>query len=487
MKEPRAIAWKLRKKSMDAWYRWAGVAGVSVLLFLVLNWPARAQPPVSSLAAADGAQKPSAESAPEAAPAAHGLLQGLGEDATGPDDAAPEEEAEAEGRLPALSRRMRPLLVPENPRIDSAQRYFLTRQRSVMEAGYRRAGRYMPLIRAVLAEEGLPPQLAYLAALESNFDPLARSPAHAVGLWQFMDDTARRYGLRVSQPWYDERLDPVYSTRAAARLLGILYDRFGSWDMALAAYNAGDGRIRRAIRRAGQPPGGQDFWSLRRLPRETKGYVPAFYALLRIYENPWTHGLASVEQEPQLKLEAVVLDFPASLADLAQRLDVPAHLLRGLNPAWKRGFMPPTATDPVLLHVPAGHGQRAANVLAANPPALVRWRTHKVARGESLAEIARGYGISERELTDMNRVRKPGRPAAGQELLLPLPASVASVQAAEPAANGGVRAVHRVRPGETLAAIARLYGVSPGSLRQWNDLEGGGVAPGLELVVVLPQ
>jgi len=485
---------------MDAWLRGAALAGPTVFVLLAWFSSVHAQSTAPSLAPPPGTQRPGAEEVSTA----HDLLRGLGEDATGPDDASSDEDADAEeppawmdfravtrftaerrGSLPPPARRDRPFVVPENLRIDSAQRYFVTRQRAALEAGYRRAGRYLPLIRSVLAEEGLPPQLAYLAAVESNFDPFARSSANAVGLWQFMADTARRYGLRVALPWYDERLDPVYSTRAAARLLAGLYDRFGSWDLALAAYNAGDGRIRRAIRKAGQAPGGQDYWSLRRLPRETKGYVPAFYALHRIYDRPWSHGLLGAEQEPPLQLEAVMLDFPASLADLAQRLEIPAHLLRGLNPAWRRGFIPPTSREPVLLHVPAGQGKRVAGVLAATPPEQLRWRTHKVAKGETLAEIARGYGVVEREVIELNRLRAPGRPAIGHELILPLAAPSAPARTVE-SVSEGVRAVHRVRNGETLAAIAQLYGVSQGNLRRWNDIAEG-VAPGLELVVLLPR
>ncbi|HEX7927673.1 MAG TPA: lytic transglycosylase domain-containing protein, partial [bacterium] len=234
----------------------------------------------------------------------------------------------------------RPLLIPDNKRVDSVVRYFLTKRRRVLEVGYRRSTRYLSTIRTIFTEAGIPPKLAYLAAVESNYNPIAHSRARAAGMWQFMSFTAKKYGLKVRLPWYDERLDPVYSTRAAARLLAYLHDEYGSWELALAAYNAGEGRVNRAIRRAQQPEGQEDYWTLRRLPRETKGYVPAFFALARIYEDPETYGLDHLEQDPEVELEAIEIDVSTSLAELAKLVDIPYEELRRLNPAWKRGFIP---------------------------------------------------------------------------------------------------------------------------------------------------
>ncbi len=401
----------------------------------------------------------------------------------------------------------RPLVVPDNKHVDSVARYFLTRKRKVLEAGYRRSSRYLPTIRAIFAEEGIPRELAYLAAVESNYNPTARSHARAAGLWQFMTGTARKFGLRVQQPWYDERLDPVYSTRAAARLLAYLHDTFGSWELALAAYNAGEGRVNSAIRRARQPAGEENFWTLRRLPRETKGYVPSFFALARIYDAPETYGLAALEQEAPLELEAVQIEIATSLAELAQRLDVPLEDLRRHNPAWKRGFVPPTVAGaglgPVLLHVPRGHGGRVAEILAKNPPRPVTWRTHTVAKGETLSEIAQVYGVSLRELLAVNALRTARLLSVGQVIALPVPAGGAAAAAppsappaavaaraapeAESAGPKRVKAVHVVQSGESLWSIAQQYGVALGDLKRWNGLRGSRLLPDHELIVFLAR
>lgn len=387
----------------------------------------------------------------------------------------------------------RPFVVPTNDKVDAVTQYFHTRRRRILEQGYRRSGRYVPMIQKVFAEAGIPEELAYLAAVESNYNPKARSRSRAVGLWQFMASTGRTFGLRVNLPWYDERLDPVYSTRAAARLLAYLHDTYGSWELALAAYNAGEARVNRAIRRSRQPEGEEDFWTLHRLPRETKGYVPSFFALARIYHDPKRYGLAELEQELPLELEAVKIEVATTLADLAQRIAVPVEDLRRLNPAWKRGVIPPVVDLPVLLHVPTGLGPKLAASLAKQPPTPVAWRVHTAGPGDTLARIAREYGVTLSEVKGLNP-RQAKRLAVGQPVTLPLSADAPSVPAELLAAaanpefpDHGTRTVHRVRSGESLWIIARRYGVATSDLKRWNDLDSNRLLPDLDLVVFLPQ
>jgi membrane-bound lytic murein transglycosylase D len=413
-------------------------------------------------------------------------------------------------------RKARPLIQPEHKKVDQALKYFVSRRRAILEQGYRRSGRYLAMIQQIFAEEGIPAELAILAAVESNYNPIAHSRARAAGLWQFMRGTAKKYGLRVNLPWYDERLDPVYSTRAAARLLADLHDAFGNWELALAGYNAGEGRVSRAIRRARQPEGEENFWTLRRLPRETRGYVPSFFALSRIYAEPAKYGLDGIEQDAPPALDtvkdAVKIEKPTTLEELARRLELPREELARLNPAWKRGVIPPVRFEPVLVHVPRGQGERLTASLASEPLPDVNWREHLVAKGETLSAIARMYRVPLAELTQMN----PGRArrlAAGQTVLLPLQTGQAAWIAAredapaprsksgkKPAAPGaGNRAmarvagadrvplsVHRVQEGDTLWAIALRYGVSVPQVRRWNGLRGSNLAPGRDLIVQNP-
>lgn len=413
---------------------------------------------------------------------------------------------------PAPAHQLRPLVVPEHRKVDQALRYFLTRRRAVLEQGYRRSGRFLPMIRQIFAEEGIPVELAYLAAVESNYNPAAHSRAKAAGLWQFMRGTARLYGLRVNLPWYDERLDPVYSTRAAARLLADLHDTFGNWELALAGYNAGMGRVSRAIRRARQPEGEENFWTLRRLPRETRGYVPSFFALARIYADPEKYELSGLELDQPTAIDAVKIERPTTMEELARRLDLPREELVRLNPAWKRGVIPPARFEPVLLHVPQGQGERLTASLAQEPLPAVNWREHVVARGDTLSGIARMYRVPLKELLQMNQGAQR-RLSIGSTVLLPVPQGAAgwpavaddesaprqprrsrsAVPAAALAANVGdppaaplPGSTYRVQSGDSLWSISQRHGVTVQQLKRWNRIRGSRLQPDRVLIVQNP-
>jgi membrane-bound lytic murein transglycosylase D len=403
----------------------------------------------------------------------------------------------------------RPLVVPEHRKVDQVLHYYVTRRRFVLEQGYKRSGRYLPMIQQIFEEEGIPRELAALGAVESNYNPTAHSRAKAAGLWQFMRGTARKYGLRVNLPWYDERLDPVYSTRAAARLLADLHDTFGNWELALAGYNAGEGRVARAIQRARQPEGEENFWTLRRLPKETKGYVPSFFALARIYADPAKYGLSDLELESPVPIDAVKIEQPTTIAELARRMDLAKEDLAKLNPAWKRGVIPPVRFEPVLLHVPQGQGEKLTASLAAEPLPEVSWREHIVARGETLSQIARMYRVPLQELMQMNQ-GSARRLSIGQTVLLPMPqgqtgwataasdgpdrpvkrkaarvpaaALTASVTDPSPTAPG----TYRVQSGDSLWTISQRFGVSVQQLKRWNRMRSSRLQPNRLLVVQNP-
>jgi membrane-bound lytic murein transglycosylase D len=275
------------------------------------------------------------------------------------------------------------------------------------------------MIQDLFQAGGLPPELAYLAIVESNLNPLALSPKRAAGLWQFMPDTAGHFGLRV-EPWYDERLDPVLSTQAAARLLSYLHDRYGNWELALAAYNAGEGRVNRALRRSRSSGDEEDFWNLR-LPLQTRRYVPSFLAVALIYNDLEGHGFAPFEPRSMLKSEDLRGPLATSLHEISLRTGIPVTLLEELNPAWRRGFIPPVHRGDVLLRLPIGGTQRVQRALAKGGPfAPPRTMTHRVMPGETLGAIARRYGVDMDLILAANRIRNRHWLRSGQTVQIPL-------------------------------------------------------------------
>ncbi|MCS6954261.1 MAG: transglycosylase SLT domain-containing protein [Bryobacterales bacterium] len=293
-------------------------------------------------------------------------------------------------------------------------RYFSTaRGRKILIAGLRRAGRYRELIYRILDEEGLPRELIHLAQAESGFLPRAVSRKKATGMWQFMLFRGRQYGL-ARDKYVDERMDPEKATRAAARHLRDLYTQFGDWYLAMAAYNCGPGVVERAVERTGYA----DIWELRRrnvLPRETSNYIPIILAMIIMAKNPAAYGLEEVEPDPPVRYEAVEITAPTSLQLVADITGAPVELLRELNPA----LLTPVAPAGYSLRVPHGEGASVASVLRMIPPeGRGRWRMHRVAGGETLAEIARRYRARTVEIAALNRL-DGAPPEPGTLLLVP--------------------------------------------------------------------
>lgn len=279
-----------------------------------------------------------------------------------------------------------------------------------------RSGRYMPMIAKVLAQEGLPEELGYLALLESEFDVNVRSRNGAVGLWQFIPATGRRYGLRIDE-WIDERRDPVKATRAAAAYLKDLHDYFGRWFLATAAYNAGPGTIDRAL----QQSGAKDFWSIKakaQLSNETRNFVPKFVAIALIAMEPQKYGLDDIQYETSLDYEEIEVAAPIPLSTLAEMVGTSVAALRELNPALLRTVIPP-GTTPFRVNVPVGKTEvfvaKTHERTLEKEPEPVRLVTHQVKKGETLFSIARYYGLEARALMEFNSLRTP-RLRIGQRL-----------------------------------------------------------------------
>lgn len=364
------------------------------------------------------------------------------------------------------------------------------RLRDWFTAALARGGRYLPHIRATFAEHGIPQDLAYVALVESAFKTNALSRAKAKGVWQFIPATGRRFGL-AQDWWVDERSHPEKATLAAARYLKELHGMFGDWNLALAGYNAGEHKVIRGINRYRT----RDYWSLRRTAafvRETRNYVPMIHAAIVVAKAPEKYGF-SVESEIPVVSDTVAIREAVDLRTAAECAGVTLEDMRLLNPELRRLATPSRTYD---LRVPTGRGETLLTCLAARPPdSRVRFRTHTVARGQTLQSIARRYGTNVTSIAEANGLASGQRVRRGQELIIPITAPARPTRAARRArtpaavadtdtpAEGQVRISHTIRPGDTLTAIASRYGTTVEDLRQWNGIRGTAIAAGDTLTI----
>ncbi|MFN2431339.1 MAG: LysM peptidoglycan-binding domain-containing protein [Gemmatimonadota bacterium] len=306
-----------------------------------------------------------------------------------------------------------------NERVEYYVDYFQFRVNKSFSKWLGRAPQYVPYLRERFRQAGLPEDLIYISLIESGFSAQATSHANAVGYWQFIAETGRRYGLRVDR-WVDERRDFEKSTEAAIAYLTDLHRMFGSWYLAAAAYNSGEGRIQRAIQRYGS----ENLWELSEfsyLREETKDYVPKLIAATLIAREPEKYGFTGVTPLPPVAVDLVEVPPGTDLRRIALAARTSIETIRGLNPLLRSGATPPGA--PFTVKVPDGSGGPfAERFAAAPPPPPVRDRVHVVRRGENPSGIAARYGVSARELMRLNGVRDARRLRAGQRLRLPPPA-----------------------------------------------------------------
>jgi len=370
-----------------------------------------------------------------------------------------------------------------HPKVLAYVEAFQVRIRNEFEAGLRRSGGYLALIKQIFREEGLPQDLAYMAHQESAFKNNAYSRARAKGMWQFMSFTGRRYGLRID-PWVDERSDFEKATRAAAAYLRDLHARYDDWYLAMAAYNAGEGKIDRAIARSRT----KDFWSIartRNIRAETKSYVPAILASILIDKSPADYGF-DTPLDPPLQWETVTIDKPTDLQIVAAGAGSSLEDIRFLNPELRGLVTPPNVTT-YKVRVPVGSSASLLAHLATLPDdKRVSWTVHETRPGETFTSVARRYKVPVKAVVDANPRYAGKRLGRGTLLNVPLVggAVVPAVALKEdrPSYETGERIVHRVRTGDTLHAVAAKYRTTVPNLQRWNNLSTTTLRPGQRLV-----
>lgn len=264
-----------------------------------------------------------------------------------------------------------------------------------------RSGKYINLMKGILREKDIPEEIVFLPLIESGFSPYAYSPKRAAGYWQFIPSTARKYNLEINW-WLDERRDPVKSTKAAGAYLKDLYEMFGCWNLAMAAYNAGEGKIRRALRKTKV----DDYWELQKtnyIKRETKNYIPRFIAASLIAHSPQEFGFEDLEYLPPLKYDTVIIESPVDLAIVAQCAEVSLDVIKELNPELRRWCTPPDVTG-YLLKIPEGSEYIFLQNLSEIPEERrLTVDTYTVKKGDSLSRIAKKTQVPLKVIRDLNR------------------------------------------------------------------------------------
>jgi membrane-bound lytic murein transglycosylase D len=307
-----------------------------------------------------------------------------------------------------------------NPKVEWFMNYFQTKGKWYFAKWLLRTDDYDGLIKGILREEGLPEDLFYLALIESGLSPKARSKANAVGIWQFIKPTGVRYGLRVDR-WIDERRDPEKSTRAAARFLKHLYKRFGSWHMAMAGYNAGEGRVRRSIKRYGT----KDYWALSKyrrgaFRRETRSYVPKYMAAMIIAKDPTKYGFDKSRRKEPAEYESVGIEGPTDLKVIAKAAGIGVKELRNLNPELINWFTPPEYPG-YKIKLPEGTAATFHVNFAKIPkPERLKFLRYRLKPGDTIYALALKYGTKVSRIMYFNNMKNPRRIRAGRTIIIPI-------------------------------------------------------------------
>lgn len=362
-----------------------------------------------------------------------------------------------------------------------------------------RGSRYLYYIVSEVERRGMPTEIALLPMIESAFNPKAESPAAASGIWQFIPSTGKRYGLERTW-WYDGRRDVVAATGAALDYLQTLHDMFGDWQLALAAYNWGEGSVSRALAKARKAGIENPNYSNIRMPDETRNYVPKLMAVRNILANPTQFGLDLKPLPNKPYFQTVDVGRHIDIKVAAKLAEVSTSELLHLNPAFKRPVFAAKGSRKLVL--PADKIDTFKKNLASYDQPLLNWQPYVSRRGESLADIAQRFGISLAELKEVNELTGKDSAGRGQTLLVPIVAGIdvsdrQTVQAMAsesqqpteekaPEKKPAQTKMHTVGKGDTLASIAKKYHLSVGDLQKWNSVKGGKLKLGQKLQLDMP-
>jgi membrane-bound lytic murein transglycosylase D len=381
-----------------------------------------------------------------------------------------QEDFEKKGELPlseevwSLETTVYDVPIEWNERVENAIIYFQTVGRDVFETYLRRSGKYVDLMQSILKEKGLPLDLVWLCLVESGFNPKAYSWARAMGPWQFIASTGRKYGLKRNW-WYDQRRDFVKSTYAACDYLSFLYNKFGSWSLALAAYNSGEGRVERSIRKNHN----DNFWDLK-LPRETKKYVPLYMAATIITKNPGRYGF-NVEYEDPIQFDILEIGQPMDLKKVALVVGTSLKTMKELNPELLRGVTPPNYPG-YKLRIPVGTKGLLTEYLKKNPSKFASGLLveHKVRKGETLSYLAKKYKVPLSVIMETNGLTKKHFLRIGQRLMIPSQSGASSRSSLSESKKKEVT-FYTVKKGETLSDIALKFGTTTNQIMKLNGLK----------------
>ncbi|HET8838688.1 MAG TPA: LysM peptidoglycan-binding domain-containing protein [Flavobacteriaceae bacterium] len=392
-----------------------------------------------------------------------------------------------------------PFKIEYNPSLESVINRYLKRNKKTMERMMTLSEYYFPMFEDHLAKYNIPLEIKYLAIVESALNPRAKSWVGATGLWQFMFATGKMHNLNVSS-YVDDRMDPLRSTEAACQYLSTLYDMFGDWDLALASYNAGPGNVARAIRRSG---GNKNYWEIRRyLPRETAGYVPAFFATMYIFEYAKEHGFQpEMPKVMHFQTDTVHIKQLITFDHISEITGIDVKLLEFLNPSYKLDIVPHIEGKTFALRLPIKEaGLFVANEnsiynfvseeIAAREKPLPRYYEaedkirYRVRPGDVLGTISEKYGVRVSDIKKWNHLRS-SRIRIGQHLTIyPKKPVTTQVSSTEESKASTRQKTYVVQQGDSLWSISQKFpGITVQNIQNWNDISGTNLKPGMKLTL----